>query len=97
MFSSTRIQSDECNRAPARVGVAGDYSPRAHRNPSLEKPCTTVSVGTYHQGSEADFLRLLFWPHKLFQTVRIKQRWWLINDPHSEKVDALLGRCRNYL
>ena len=60
MFSSTRIQSDECNRAPARVGVAGDYSPRAHRNPSLEKPCTTVSVVTYHQGSEADFLRLLF-------------------------------------
>ena len=77
--------------------LAGDYSPRAHRNPSLEKPCTTVSVGTYHQGSEADFLRLLFWPHKLFQIVRIKQRWWLINHPHSDQVDALLGRCHNYL
>ena len=25
--------------------LTGDYSPRAHRNPSLEKPCTTVSVG----------------------------------------------------
>ena len=94
--SSTRIQSDECNTATARVGAGGWLFSSTTPKPFPRKALYN-SVCRYHQGSEADFLRRLFWPHKLFQTVRFKQRWWLINDLHSDQVPALLGRCRKYL
>ena len=96
--SSTRIQSDECNTATARVGAGGWLFSSTTPKPFPRKALYLYnSVFRYHQGSEADFLRLLFWPHKLFQTVRFKQRWLLINDLHSDQVPALLGRCRKCL